>query len=152
VCQDMQLNTHHSVPNLRMLGAMTPFQHVHSQCTQGKIYLLFVIFGGGGGLDFNWYRYFSTCWKSRNLSSIPGGPIYFSLLQTVQNGSGAQSASYLVGTCDSSVGGRGLKVSSSETSHKHPHLLPRLKVRGAVLPLAHVHSSMHRDSLYQLAL
>ena len=59
--------------------------------------------------------------------SNPGGTIYFSLLQTVQNVSGTISASYLV--CAWGFLWGELKVSPSEASHKHPHLLPRLKIR-----------------------
>ena len=31
----------------------------------------------------------------------------------------------------------GLKVSPNESSHKHRHLLPRLKIKGSLLPQAH---------------
>jgi hypothetical protein len=72
-------------------------------------------------------------YKMKDQALIPGRA-GFSLPHNVQIGSGAHTASYPTGTRTLSSG---VKRPGCETNHS-PHLVLRLRIRGAIPPLSHI--------------
>jgi hypothetical protein len=79
--------------------------------------------------------------KGVNVVPYPGGGFFFFFfflrIQRVQTGSEHRRATYSVGTVAVSLG--------SEVNYTYLYLMPRLRIRGATLPLPQCLYGVHKD-------